>query len=345
MGRYVLLCVSNLAQPGSVLARVAALVFESMAPKSVPVSNLGASQPCRDGWRVQAKISGRTEFGPKRSSKEDADRDLAWARQASDREAMQERLQGLRKAVASAAEGAAVASASNRASQDQVPGEATKSQSPHFEASQPSGSSSVAQPAAGASQQQERTNSSGSSGVEQHIARSKAEEDTVGAALGAGGVEAAGEARAQARKRPAAALDEQDADHSGSVSAGTTSADDQKVLLLQLKRPHYDAMKAGRKLWEARPMYQLSKNGWRESVHMRLGTVGRVARLQSGANTNDRVRIAEVRRYGGVEDMVEDLGAQLLPDAADADARVKVYEELYADEDQRACGFVAMRLV
>ena len=43
--------------------------------------------------------------------------------------------------------------------------------------------------------------------------------------------------------------------------------------------------------------------------------------------------------------MVEDLGAQLLPDAADADARVKVYEKLYADEDQRARGFVAMRLV
>ena len=78
---------------------------------------------------------------------------------------------------------------------------------------------------------------------------------------------------------------------------------------------------------------------------MRLGTVGRVARLQSGANTNDRVRIAEVRRYGGVKDMVEDLRAQLLPDAADADARVKVYQELYDDEDQRARGFVAMRLV
>ena len=92
-------------------------------------------------------------------------------------------------------------------------------------------------------------------------------------------------------------------------------------------------------------MYQLSKNGWRESVHMKLGTVGRVARLQSGANTNDRVRIAEVRRYGGVKDMVEDLGAQLLPDVVDADSRVKVYQELYDDEGQRARGFVAMRLV
>ena len=91
-------------------------------------------------------------------------------------------------------------------------------------------------------------------------------------------------------------------------------------------------------------MYQLSTNGWRESVHMKLGTVGRVARLQSGANTNDCVRIAEVRHYGGVEDMVEDLGAQLLPDAADADARVKVYQELYADEDHRSRGFVAMRI-
>ena len=41
--------------------------------------------------------------------------------------------------------------------------------------------------------------------------------------------------------------------------------------------------------------------------------------------------------------MVEDLGAQLLPDAADADARVKVLEELYADEIERGCGFLAMR--
>ena len=34
----------------------------------------------------------------------------------------------------------------------------------------------------------------------------------------------------------------------------------------------------------------------------------------------------------------------MLPDVADADARVKVYQELYADEDQRSRGFVAMRI-
>ena len=73
--------------------------------------------------------------------------------------------------------------------------------------------------------------------------------------------------------------------------------------------------------------------------------------LRSGANTNDRVRAAEVRRFCAdpdasgdpVKDMVLDLGADLLPDAADSDDRVKVYKELY-DAAQCSRGFVAMRL-
>ena len=73
--------------------------------------------------------------------------------------------------------------------------------------------------------------------------------------------------------------------------------------------------------------------------------------LQSGANTNDRVEIAEVRRYnqndangdGPLNDMVVELGADLLPDHADTMARMKTYESLY-DVDRCLRGFVAMRL-
>ena len=73
--------------------------------------------------------------------------------------------------------------------------------------------------------------------------------------------------------------------------------------------------------------------------------------LQSGADTNDRVQIAEVRRYttnpwkglSAVHDMVVELGSELLPDAADVNARVKVHESLYGAV-RCARGFVAMRL-
>ena len=71
--------------------------------------------------------------------------------------------------------------------------------------------------------------------------------------------------------------------------------------------------------------------------------------LQSGANTNDRVRIAEVRRYtsddyaGPLQQMADDLGTALLPDAPDDTApRRQVYIDLYAD--QCVGGFVAVRL-
>jgi hypothetical protein len=52
------------------------------------------------------------------------------------------------------------------------------------------------------------------------------------------------------------------------------------------------------------------------------------------------VRIAEVRRYISVQDMVSELAADLLPDHTD---RVRVYEDLYGDLGC-ARGFVAMRL-
>ena len=70
--------------------------------------------------------------------------------------------------------------------------------------------------------------------------------------------------------------------------------------------------------------------------------------LQSGANTNDRVRIVEVRRYiphgssHPLLDMVVELGADLLPDVADTGARARIYESLFGDRCLR--GFVAMRI-
>ena len=88
-----------------------------------------------------------------------------------------------------------------------------------------------------------------------------------------------------------------------------------------------------------------------QTIHDKLAAVGRAVVLQSGANTNDRMRIAEVRRYTpvGIEfpvrRMVEELGADLLPDApVDTIARMEVYHALYGVQ-RCARGFVAMRLV
>ena len=61
------------------------------------------------------------------------------------------------------------------------------------------------------------------------------------------------------------------------------------------------------------------------------------------------MRIAEVRRYipqglsYPLQEMVAELGADLLPDVADTRARTKIYESLYG-VDRCARGFVAMRL-
>ena len=92
---------------------------------------------------------------------------------------------------------------------------------------------------------------------------------------------------------------------------------------------------AGRKLWEARPL--LNGSG-QPTIYNKLAIEGNVAILQSGADTNDRVRIAEVRRYTPqetlhpLEDMVAELGTDLLPDVADIRSRAVVYEELYGSQ-------------
>ena len=135
-------------------------------------------------------------------------------------------------------------------------------------------------------------------------------------------------------------------DHEDVRSAARTSQDKPKTLLLQLKRPHYNAIMAGRKLWEARPL--LNGSG-QPTIYNKLAIAGNAAILQSGADTNDRVRIAEVRRYTPqnslhpLEDMVAELGTDLLPDVADIGSGAVVYEELYGSQ-RCAGGFVAMRL-
>ena len=124
---------------------------------------------------------------------------------------------------------------------------------------------------------------------------------------------------------------------------------DGKKLLLQLKKCHYEAIMAGRKIWEARPL--LGKSG-RPSMPANLGTVGRVVILQSGRGTNNRARIVETRKYLGqanvpaINEMLLDLGTDLLPDAPSSfEARFDEYVSCYGkDHDLNTMSFVAMRL-
>jgi hypothetical protein len=156
-------------------------------------------------------------------------------------------------------------------------------------------------------------------------------------------------AKAKARGKPKAKVPKEASGSSG-VLQPVRSGDGPGCLLLQLKRPHYDAIMCGRKQWEARPLCDGSNRAFRQSIFDKLATVGRVAVLQSGFGTNDRMRIIDVRRYRtsfwqgppAVRTMVVELGVDLLPDEADDNARVKVYESLYGVV-RCATGFVAMR--
>ena len=100
-------------------------------------------------------------------------------------------------------------------------------------------------------------------------------------------------------------------------------------------------------MWEARPLFD---GRWQPTIYDKLGVIGNVAVLLSGADTIDRVRIAEVRRYTPqglsypLQEMLAELGADLLPDVADDRARAAVYESLYGFE-RCAHGFVAMRFL
>ena len=143
--------------------------------------------------------------------------------------------------------------------------------------------------------------------------------------------------------------------HRGSNSPEGTAEhepDGHKKLLLQLKRWHWESIRSGRKRWEARPLVEKRKGGkiapWR---YRNLATEGRMVTFQSGPPPTLVMRIAEVRIFEPndcssippAEAMVMELGTDLLPDVADANARVREYRKLYGS-DICAHGFVAMRV-
>ena len=110
----------------------------------------------------------------------------------------------------------------------------------------------------------------------------------------------------------------------------------------------FRAIKSGRKRWVARALLE----GFYLCELRCLVTEGRVVKFQSGLPPHLFMRVAEVRLYVPTERssippeqaMVMELGTDLLPDVADASARVQVYRDIYG-ADRCALGFVAMRLV
>ena len=124
---------------------------------------------------------------------------------------------------------------------------------------------------------------------------------------------------------------------------------DKRVLLLQLKRPRYDQIKAGTKTWEGRPLFSSTD---RPTNYNQLATIGRQCMLQSGKGTNDRgYTITDVRRYypgdqpgkRPVECMVGEIGRELVPETDNLEATVNVYDDMYSAARCDA-GFVAFKL-
>ena len=70
-----------------------------MAPKQVPISELGAPASHGNGYRAQANINGIIVFGPQRATKKEAEADLALARQSTSRDAYARCFQEMRAAV------------------------------------------------------------------------------------------------------------------------------------------------------------------------------------------------------------------------------------------------------
>ena len=137
-----------------------------------------------------------------------------------------------------------------------------------------------------------------------------------------------------------------------SVTLASRQFDSAKKMLLQVRRSHFNAIQSERKLWEGRPLVERRKDGsfapWK---FLHLATEGRVVKFQSGSRPNLVMRVAEVRYFvrnkcssiTPEQAMVMELGSELLPDAADAGARVQVYRDIYG-VDRCSRGFVAMRL-
>jgi hypothetical protein len=317
----------------------------SMAPKLKAVSELGTVVENGNGCRAWLRlgrdlvVTGPTHYG--RAARREAEADLAQARQASTRDEMQRRLRNL--------SGVSGSKATSLAEALPQPGQTHPCGGPH-PLGETGHASCIAQPA----------ESYGDTGVEQPAAGAKAVTQSVTVKASSSNARSACEQLPAKRARVAiegsssgvsqSAAAKQLPSLAGRVlntesSADLKSEEKRKTLLLQLKRPHYNAIKDRRKLWEARPLFDGSG---RQTIYDKLAVVGNAAVLQSGAGTNDRVRIAEVRRYipqglsYPLQDMVVELGAGLLPDAADTKARAQIYESLYGNRCFR--GFVAMRI-
>ena len=69
-------------------------------------------------------------------------------------------------------------------------------------------------------------------------------------------------------------------------------------MLLQLKRPHFEAIESERKRWEGRPLFARGKDDrcvpWKQR---HLATGGRVIKFQCGPPPTLDMQIAEVRRF------------------------------------------------
>ena len=102
---------------------------------------------------------------------------------------------------------------------------------------------------------------------------------------------------------------------------------------------------------EARPRFDGKNTGERPSMSSQSATVSRVVVSQSGAGTNGRVTIVTSPCYTSngyalapsVRNIVFEVCADLLADAAEASARVNVYHAFYVFV-RCARSFVAMRL-
>ena len=119
--------------------------------------------------------------------------------------------------------------------------------------------------------------------------------------------------------------------------AAKIQAEKTKTLLLQIQRSYYNAIMNGSKTWEARPLFEREDKGeGKTTMANKLAKVGLKVKLQSGSDTNDSFRITEVCKYENVEEMVNKLGADLLPDVVDTRAGVEVYNNLGYDAAQLA---------
>ena len=124
-------------------------------------------------------------------------------------------------------------------------------------------------------------------------------------------------------------------------SVDTLAASHQEVLTLEVTTAHYNAIISRRQGWEARAIFRNNNRGRGQSHDDKLATLGRQVILQSARATGririadtSLCRIAEVRRYTSVQEMVSELVADL-PSARD-------YIKLYDTGCLRGC--VAMRL-